>query len=75
MNNPSNDIWGGWKMQNMDDRHYYQLSTWSTERKPGILARVWQALSREWADLVCRVEELARVPESTMNEECGCAEA
>ena len=43
MNNNMNDLWGKWAIQNMDDEHYYRMSTWSEQRKSNLFKHIFQA--------------------------------
>lgn len=74
MNNPLMDIWGKWEIQNMDDKHYYQMGNWSDQPKPGLFKRILEAISRELIILGCRLEELNKSPYFALDQRCGCAE-
>ncbi len=74
MNSPLNDIWGKWKLQNMDDAHYYQMGNWTDQQKPGFFKRFFEAIRKEIIDIGCRLETLNKTPYLTMEQQCECVE-
>jgi hypothetical protein len=49
MNNNVHDIWGKWAIRNMDNEHYYRMSTWSEQRKTNLFKRIFQAFTVLWS--------------------------
>jgi hypothetical protein len=75
MIDPWNNTWLKWKLENIDEAHYYQISTCSNEQKPGFFKRLFQAIKREWILLRCRFEELTQSPSLMLDQQCECIES
>jgi len=75
MNNPSNDIWGSWKMHKLDDQHYYQMGTWQAQPKQtqGWFARFMRAVSEHIITIRCRLDALFNSGYAKMDQQCSCA--
>jgi hypothetical protein len=70
-----NTLWGGWKMQNLDESHYYQMGSWTEEKQqtPRLLGRFRDAVSERFITIRCRLEALIRPAYATMDQQCSCA--
>jgi hypothetical protein len=49
MNNNMNDLSGKWSIKNMDDEHYYRMSTWSEQQKSNLFKHIFQAFKALWS--------------------------
>lgn len=74
MNDQMNHSWATWKIQNMDDEHYYRMGSWPKEKRPGLFNRIWQLIKNEAVVVACRLETLNHTPYLTMAERCECTE-
>jgi hypothetical protein len=75
MNNPMNDIWGSWKMQNLDEKHYYRMGSWSNQQahNPRLFVHIWKAMSDRFITIRCRLEALIAPGYSAVDQQCSCA--
>ncbi len=63
-----------WKLQNIDDVHFYQMSYPQVDKKPGLLARVQLYVRREWIILLCRLQTFTLSPSLMVEQQCDCLE-
>jgi hypothetical protein len=75
MQDPWNNTWGKWKLQNLNDAHFYQMSNTQDDNKPGLFKRIMQVINREWIVLRCRIEALSRSPGFMADQQCECLES
>jgi len=77
MNNQFNIIWVDWKMQNLDNAHYYQMGTWSElqSAKPGLFARLLEAIRNELIIIRCHLDTMIKPVNVMADQQCRCTEA
>jgi hypothetical protein len=75
MNNPTNNLWGSWKMQNLDDEHFYQMGSWPGQKQQTsrFFVRIWDAVSDRFLTIRCRLEAVIIPAYSAADQQCSCA--
>ncbi len=75
MYNNLNDITGKWAIQNMDEAHFYMMSTWSDQKGIRPLKRILLSVRKALIILQCHINALNPPPELAMNKQGECIEA
>jgi len=70
MNNNLDVLWGKWTIQNMNDDHFYRMSTWSDQQESTFIKRILQAIRKEFTILQCRIKALTFAPNLSMDQQC-----
>jgi hypothetical protein len=75
MNNPNNNIWGSWKIQNLDEAHFYQMGSWTEQKQksPRLFMRIWEAVNDRLIAIRCRLETFITPAYSAVDQQCSCA--
>ncbi len=63
-----NNLWGKWAIQNMDDDHFYRMSTWARQKDTRLLEHIIQAISGKYAVLSRRLKSINFATYLSMNE-------
>lgn len=75
MQDPWNNVYGKWQLENMDESHFYQASYQQENRKPGLLRRIEHYFSRELIILRCQLATLRWSPTYMVEQQCECVES
>ena len=75
MQDPWDNGLGNWKLQKIDDAHFYQMSYPEKVSKPGIVQRMMKVIDRELVILRCRLATFRLSPTLMVEQQCECLES
>ncbi|GEM_PF-1151033 len=72
-----NNIWVTWKMQNLDNAHFYQMGTWYEQQstKSGLFTRLLKIIHKELIIIRCHLLTMIKPMNVMAESQSRCVEA